>query len=110
MTQGERDLGGVSYLVLAYIYLEFLFVRYTITYAFVCLLSCILLYICDSAIYVIVIFDRCDFYFALSICHITCVILICFCFRVYTSKQMSFVTCTHAQFISFEYIVLAWVI
>ena len=41
-------------------------------YAFVCLLSCILLYICDSAIYVIVIVDMCDFYFALSICHIIC--------------------------------------
>ena len=83
---------------------------YVYAFMFVCLLSCILLYICDSAIYVIVIFDMCDFYFALSICHITCVMLICFCFRVYTSKQMSFVTCTHALFISFEYIVLAWVI
>ena len=32
------------------------------------------------------------------------------CFRVYTPMQMSFITCTHAYLISFEYIMLAWVI
>ena len=80
-------------------------------YAFVCLLSCIHLYLCDSAIYVIVIYDMCALYFWYSlICHITCVMLICFCFRVYTLMQMSFIICTHAYFISFEYIMMAWVI
>ena len=46
-------------------------------YAFVCLLLCIKLYLCDSDIYVIVIFDMCALYFESCICHITCVILIC---------------------------------
>ena len=32
-------------------------------YAFVCLLSCILFYLCDSDIYVIVIYDICALYF-----------------------------------------------
>ena len=32
------------------------------------------------------------------------------CFRVFTPMQMSFISCTHAYFISIEYIVLAWVI
>ena len=44
------------------------------------LLSCILLYLCDSDIYVIVINDMCALYFALFICHVTCVMLICFAF------------------------------
>ena len=65
-------------------------------YAFVCLLSCIHLYLCDSAIYVIVIYDMCALYVTLCICHITCVMLICLCFRAYTPMEMSFVTCTHA--------------
>ena len=46
-------------------------------YAFMCLLSCIKLYLCDCDIYVIVIFDMCALYFELFICHITCVMLIC---------------------------------
>ena len=32
-------------------------------YAFMCLLSCILLYLCDSDIYVIVIYNMCALYF-----------------------------------------------
>ena len=52
-------------------------------YAFiVCLPLCSKLYICDSDIYVIVIYDMCALYFELFICHITCVMLICLCFRV----------------------------
>ena len=79
-------------------------------YAFMCLLSCILLYLCDSDIYVIVIYDMCALYFItiymsyhLCYAHLPC-------FRVYTLMQMSFITCTHAYLISFEYIMLAWVI
>ena len=48
-------------------------------YAFImCLPSCIELYIYDSDIYVIVIYDMCALYFELVICHITCAMLICF--------------------------------
>ena len=47
-------------------------------YAFVCLLLCIKLYLCDSDIYVIMIYDMCAFYFELFTCHITCAMLICF--------------------------------
>ena len=36
------------------------------------------LYLCDSDIYVIVIYDMCALYFELVICHITCAMLICF--------------------------------
>ena len=32
-------------------------------YAFVCLLSCILLYLCDSDIHMIMIYDMCALYF-----------------------------------------------
>ena len=74
-----------------------------------CLLLCIELYLCDSDIYMIVIFDMCALYFELFICHITCVMLICFA-SVFTPMQMSFITSTHAYFISIEYIMLAWVI
>ena len=46
-------------------------------YAFVvCLLLCIKLFLCDSDIYVIMIYDMCALYFGLFICHITCVMLI----------------------------------
>ena len=44
-------------------------------YAFVCLLSCIHLYLCDSAIYVIVIYDMCALYFEFFICHITLMLI-----------------------------------
>ena len=30
------------------------------------------------------------------------------CFRVFTLMQMSFISCTHAYFISIEYTMLAW--
>ena len=46
-------------------------------YAFVCLLLCIKLYLCDSNIYVIVICDMCALYFESFICHISCIMLIC---------------------------------
>ena len=79
-------------------------------YAFICLLSCILLYLCDSDIYVIVIYDMCALYFEffymsyhLSYAHLPLL-------PRSTPMQMSFITCTHACFISFEYIMLAWVI
>ena len=49
----------------------------------VCLLSCIKLYLCDSDIYVIVIFDMCALYFESFICHITSVMLICFASAFY---------------------------
>ena len=49
------DLGGVIHLGGVYLlYLDFLCVIHY--YAFMCLLSCIELYLCDSDIYVIVIF------------------------------------------------------
>ena len=91
------DLGGASYLVLAYyIHLESYLCDTLLRLCIHVLLSCILLYLCDSDIYVIVIYDMCALYFTLFICHITCVMLICLCFRVYTLMQMSFVTSTHA--------------
>ena len=50
-------------------------------YAFiVCLPLCIELYICDSDIYVTVIYYMCALYFELFICHITCVMIICLSF------------------------------
>ena len=94
---GERHLGGASYLLLAYfIHLEFHLCDTLLLLCIRVLLSCTLLYLCDSDIYVIVIYDMCVLYFTLFICHITCAILICLCFHVYTPMQMSFVTCTHA--------------
>ena len=76
-------------------------------YAFVCLPSCILLYLCDSAIYVIVIYDMRDLYFEFLYMsyHAHLPLLSCL-----TPMQMSFISYTHAYFIYFEYIVLAWVI
>ena len=79
-------------------------------YAFVCLLSCILLYLCDSDIYVIVIYDMCALYFeflymSYHLCYAHLLLL-----PRFTPMQMSFTTCTHAYFIPFEYIMLAWVI
>ena len=64
----------------------------------VCLLSCIKLYLCDSDIYVIVIFDMCDIYvimifdmcalyFESFICHITSVMLICFASAFYSDAN-----------------------
>ena len=60
---GERLFRGSLVIILAYIlHLEFLCVIHY--YAFiVCLLSCIELYICDSDINVIVIYDMCALYF-----------------------------------------------
>ena len=52
-----------------------------------CLLSCIELYLCDSDIYVIVICDMCALYFELFICHITCVMLICFASAFYSDAN-----------------------
>ena len=49
-----------------------------------------------SAIYVIVIYDMCAFYYAWFKCHINCVMLICLCLRVFTPMQMSCVSRTHA--------------
>jgi hypothetical protein len=57
----------------------------------------------------IVIYDMCALYLELFICHITCAMLICFCFHVFTPMQMSFSYCTHAYYISFEYIMMAWI-
>ena len=76
-------------------------------YAFVCLLSCILVYLCDSDIYVIVIYDMCALYFefidmSYHLCYAHLLLL-----PRFTPMQMSFITCTHAYFISFEYIMLA---
>ena len=71
--------------------------------------SCVYLHALNY-IYVIVIYDMCALYFItiymsyhLCYAHLPC-------FRVYTPMQMSFITCTHAYLISFEYIMLAWVI
>ena len=78
-------------------------------YAFVCLLSCILLYLCDSVIYVIVIYDMCALYFELFMSYHLCYALLSL-LPHFTLMQMSFITCTHAYFISFEHIMLAWVV
>ena len=105
------DIGGAIYLGGAYLlYLAF-YVWYIIMHS--CLLSCIELHTCDHDIYVIVIF----------IWYVTCVLSTSIfiyvmslgyahllCFRVFTSMQMSFISCTHAYFIYIEYIMLAWVI
>ena len=57
-----------------------------------------------SYIYVIVIYDMCALYFELFICHITCAMLICFAFMCLLRCKLMLI------FISFEYIMLAWVI
>ena len=56
-------------------------------YTFVCLLLCIKLYLCDSDIYMIMIFNMCALYFELIICHITCVMLICFASAFYSDAN-----------------------
>ena len=61
--------------------------------------------ICD----IYVICDMCALYFDLYICRVTWL----YSFALlphFTPMQMSFITCTHAYFISFDYIMLAWVI
>ena len=79
-------------------------------YAFVvCLLLCIKLYLCDSDIYVVVIYDMCALYFELFMSYHLCYAHLPLLPR-FTPMQMSFITCTHAYFISFEYIMLAWFI
>ena len=45
------------------------------------------LYLCDSGIYVIVIYDMCALYFELFICHITCVMLICLASALYSDAN-----------------------
>jgi hypothetical protein len=78
-------------------------------YAFVvCLLLCIKLYLCDSDIYVIMIYYMCALYFELFIV-ISCVLCSFALLPRFTPMQMSFITSTHAYFVSFEYIMLAWV-
>ena len=73
------------------------------------LLSCILLYLCDSDIYVIVIFDMCALYF--KFLYVISLVLCSFdLLPCFTPMQMSFISYTHAYFISLEYIMLAWVI
>ena len=44
-------------------------------------------YLCDSDIYVIVIYDMCALYFEFFICHITCVMLICFASVFYSDAN-----------------------
>ena len=65
------------------------------------------LYKCDSDIYVIC--DMCALYFDLYICHVTWLCSFALLSR-FTPMQLSFISCTHAYFISVEYIMLAWVI
>ena len=91
------DLGGASYLVLvSYIHLEFYLCDTLILLCIHVLLSCILLYLCDSVIYVIVIHDMCALYFVfIGMSYHLCYAHL-LCFHVYTSMQMSFITCTHA--------------
>ena len=56
-------------------------------YAFVCLLLCIKLYLCDSDIYVIMIYDMCALYFESFVCHIACAMLICFASAFYSDAN-----------------------
>ena len=56
-------------------------------YICVCVYSYALNYLCDSDIYVIVIYDMCAFYFELFICHITCAMLICFPSTFYSNAN-----------------------
>ena len=82
--RGSDISRGSLVIILAYLlHLEFLYVRYTIMHLCVWYImhSCLLLYLCDSDIYVIMIYDMCALYFEFFICHITCALLICFCFR-----------------------------
>ena len=70
--------------------------------------SCVYLHALND-IYVIVIFDMCALYFitiymSYHLCYAHLPLL-----PRFTPMQMSFITCTHAYFISFEYIMLAWV-
>ena len=44
-------------------------------------------FLCDSDIYVIMIYDMCALYFELFICHITCVVLICFASVFYSDAN-----------------------
>ena len=58
------------------------------TLLFICVFTlCIKLYLCDSDIYVIMIYDMCALYFELFICHITCVMLICFASTFYSDAN-----------------------
>ena len=80
-----------------------------------CLLLCIELHKCDRNrdINVIVIFmwyvtcvlSTLNYLYVMSLgyAHLLC-------FRIFTLIQMSFISCTHAYFISIEYIMLAWLI
>ena len=77
---GAIHLGGVYLLHLVFMCDTLLCIR-------VCLLSCIKLYLCDSDIYVIVIFDMCALYFESFICHITSVMLICFASMFYSDAN-----------------------
>ena len=74
-----------------------------------CLLSCIELHKCDCDINVIcdiyVICDMCAFYFDLYICHVTSLCSFGL-LPHFTTIQMSFISCTHAYFISIEYIMI----
>ena len=74
-----------------------------------CLLLCIELYKCDRDRDINVTCDMCALYFEICKCHITCVMLICFASAFYSDANELY-TCTHAYFISLEYIMLAWVI
>ena len=71
------------------------------------LLSCIELYTYECDTYVLC--DICTLYFDLYICHVTSLCSFGL-LPHFTLIQMSFISCTHAYFISIEYIMLAWVI
>ena len=82
---GVTYLGGLSLSIrLSIIFGVLCVIHY---YAFVCLLLCIKLYLCDSDIYVIMIYDMCALYFELFICHITCVMLICLASAFYSDAN-----------------------
>ena len=79
-------------------------------YAFVCLLSCILLYLCDSDIYMIVIYDMCALYFEfIDMSYHLCYAHLLLLPRLYSDANELYYLYS-CFFISFEYIVLAWVI
>ena len=100
------DLGGALYLGGAYdLLLLAFYVWYIIMHS--CLFSCIELHTCDCDTYVIC--DMCALYFDLYICHVTSLYSFALLPR-FTPIQMSFISCTHAYFISIEYTILAWVI
>ena len=52
-----------------------------------CLLLCIELHKCDRNHDIYVTCDMCALYFVLFICHITCVVLICFAFAFYSDAN-----------------------